>query len=172
MKKQFTFAIIKVFIVGFLLIPFVESQAQSCIGDKGMPVIRIGFGDLFSVPDSLSSGKTTYTYTYNVCPAEGHYSFLDSVSSCFGNGWFPILPSAYTGKLMVVNASVIPGDVYVDTVKNLCGSTNYAFNASFINLSLPSSCSGHPLQPPDTYVYMIDLKNNGPLLKGIVVIVR
>ena len=122
----------------------IQLHAQECHGFYGTPESITTFGSLTG--DSLPPGRTRYTYTSSPCPTEGHYTIIDSISGCFGNTWHHESPDA-DGNMMLVNASVDPGDVFVDTIKNLCGSTNYSFGVWTENVSMPSSCGGPSIRP-------------------------
>jgi gliding motility-associated-like protein len=52
---------------------------------------------------------------------------------------------------MLVNATILPSDFYVDTVKGLCQGTTFEFAAWVINMDLPRICGGNPILPNITF---------------------
>lgn len=151
MKKQNVHTIIKIITGFYFLFLSVQLPAQVCTS-YGNIVWQQTFGKGPNPGPSLPPGLTNYLYTSNLCPTEGYYTIGNTVPDCFANSWWDSIQCCTTGDsaigyMMLINASVNPGDVYVDTVKNLCGKTNYRFTAEIINISLPSSCGGHPIRP-------------------------
>ncbi len=127
------------------------AKAQVCNGSLGDPVVNVNFGSGSNPGSSLQSATTTYSFTFSNCPNDGSYTVVNSTAGCFGNSWHTVpedhTPNDANGYMMLVNASVTPGDFYVDTVKNLCANTTYEFAAWIINVLLPGSCSPNPILP-------------------------
>ncbi len=53
--------------------------------------------------------------------------------------------------MMVVNASFVRGDFYVDTVHGLCSNTTYEFAAWLLNILLTTACGGNGIKPDITF---------------------
>ena len=53
---------------------------------------------------------------------------------------------------MIINASNNPGIFYVDTVRGLCGGTNYEFAAWILSILKPSACQGNGNKPNVTFL--------------------
>jgi gliding motility-associated-like protein len=123
--------------VSFLLC-FVSfcATAQLCTGSLGEPIVNITFGNGSPVGPPLDATVTSYTYVTSDCPLDGAYSVRSSSANCFGT-WHAI-NTDHTGDpqgcFMLVNASVDPGDFYVETVKGLCSNTTYEFAAWLMNV--------------------------------------
>ncbi|MEP7111390.1 MAG: gliding motility-associated C-terminal domain-containing protein [Ferruginibacter sp.] len=129
----------------------LASTAQVCTGSLGDPVVNVNFGSGGNPGNPLQAATTTYNFTSSTCPNDGSYTVVSSTAGCFGNSWHTLTedhtPNDVNGYMMLVNASLNPGDFYVDTVKNLCASTTYEFAAWILNVLLPTSCSPNPVQP-------------------------
>lgn len=126
-------------------------RAQLCTGSLGDPVIKIDFGQGTAAGGPLKSSTTSYTYTANSCPNDGEYTVTSQTANCFGNSWHTILQDHslgdQNGYFMLVNASFLPGDFYLDTVKNLCPGTSYEFAAWVTNVLRSSACSNNGIKP-------------------------
>src|ERR1700733_1262980 len=161
MKKQIKYAGIKAAIAFYFVFSFIQLSApfpQPCSGGGGSPnggpgvPIWFNFFANGAYPgDSLPRGKTSYAYTSGSCPAEGQYTITNSLANCPGDDWYTgegiVATSSVGGNFMLVNGSAIPGDVYVDTMTNLCGGTYNAFWITFTGVAFPNSCGGHPVKP-------------------------
>ncbi|RYE14205.1 MAG: T9SS type B sorting domain-containing protein, partial [Sphingobacteriales bacterium] len=88
------------------------------------------------------------------CPNDGFYTVRNNSTGCFSNTWHSLI-SDHTGNgngyFMLVNASLQPSAFYLDTVRGLCGNTQYEFAAWVMNVILPSSCNGNTNQPNLTF---------------------
>ena len=148
MKPIFFF---KAIIIFFSLGCQLASFAQVCTGSLGDPVVNVDFGSGANPGNQLQAATTTYSFTSSNCPNDGSYTVVNSTSGCFGSSWHTIAedhtPNDANGYMMLVNASVTPGDFYVDTVKNLCANTKYEFAAWIVNVLLPTACSPNPIAP-------------------------
>lgn len=129
--------------------------SQLCSGSLGDPIVNINFGAGANPGPALITTSTNYTYTPNSCPPDGSYTVVNSFTGCFGNSWHNLAedhsPGDGTGYMMLVNASLNPGDFYVDTVKNLCGSVSYEFSAWIVNVLKSTSCNGNGSRPNITF---------------------
>jgi gliding motility-associated-like protein len=136
------------FLVVFL--PF-SSVAQLWTGNLGSPVLNVNFGAGNS--QALPSAKTSFTYSKG-CPSPGNYSLEHFLFGCASNNWV-VLTGDHTGNFdgnyMLVNAKADPGTVFVDTVTNLCGNTNYQFSGWLTNSMRSTACNGNPVLPNITF---------------------
>ena len=128
--------------------------AQLCTGSLGDPIINLTFGNNTTSSGSLKPGVTNMNYTSNACPNDGDYTLTNATSSCFNNSWHT-LTGDHTGdaggRFMLVNASIIPNDFYVDTVTGLCGNTTFEFAAWVVNVLKTSACGGSGTRPNLTF---------------------
>ncbi len=129
-------------------------SAQLCTGSLGDPVVNITFGSGANPGSPLPPGVTSYYYVGS-CPNDGLYTIVNSMSGCFTNTWHTLTedhtPGDVNGYMMVVNSSEEPGTFYLDTVKNLCGSTTYEFSAWVMSVLTASACEGAGIQPNITF---------------------
>jgi gliding motility-associated-like protein len=138
----------------FLLVITVKPLgAQLCQGSLGDPVVKIDFG-AGSNPGPSLSFPTSYGFVSGDCPNDGFYTVRNNTTACFGDSWHS-LTKDHTGNtngyFMLVNASVSPGDFYVDTVRRLCSKTTFEFAAWVVNVLKPSACQGNGEKPDLTF---------------------
>ncbi len=129
----------------------MDVNAQLCTGSLGDPVVNISFGSGPNPGAPISASTTNYSYVGNDCPNDGSYTIINSSLGCFGNSWHNVpqdhTPNDVNGYMMLVNASFNPGVFFLDTVKNLCGSTTYEFSAWMLNILKHSACGGSGIKP-------------------------
>ncbi len=149
-----------------LLLISVPCVAQLCQGSLGDPIINISFGKGGNPGSSLAAAATGYQFVNFDCPGDGFYTVRNNTNACFFNSWHT-LTSDHTangnGYFMLVNASVQPSAFYVDTVRGLCGNSNYEFAAWLMNVILPSGCGGTSNQPNLTFTIE---KTDGTVLQS------
>jgi len=155
-KINHRYTYIKVAAAFYFIFSSAQLPAQVCNGTYANPVWVNNFVKGIYPGDSLPSGKTSYSYTSGNCPANGYYTITNVVANCFGNSWDTIPGNVPTnvvgGSFMLINGSPdAGGTIYIDTIKNLCSNTNYGFGAWVFNVSLRSSCGGHPIRPRLTF---------------------
>ncbi len=130
-------------------------QAQLCTGSLGDPVVNITFGGGSGPGPALPSNTTTYSHVFSSCPNDGEYSLVDLSFNCFGGSWHTLsgdhTPNDALGRYMLVNASFLPGDFYIDTIRGLCPNTNYEFATWVKNVLKPSACNGNGIKPNLTF---------------------
>ena len=145
------FAPIFFFLIG--LSGFVK--AQLCNGSLGDPVVHIDFGKGSGVAPALKAATTTYSYVTTDCPGDGFYTVNNFTTNCFNNTWHSLIedhtPNDAGGYFMLVNASFVPGDFFVDTVRGLCTNTTYEFAAWVANVLKPSVPCGSGIDPNLTF---------------------
>jgi gliding motility-associated-like protein len=143
------------FLITALFIFNSVALGQLCSGSLGDPIVNIHFGAGTNPGPPLSTTNTNYTYTSILCPPDGSYTLANNSNGCFGNTWHNITedhtPVDGSGYMMLVNASLTPGDFYVDTVRNLCGSGSYEFSAWMVNVLRSTACNGNGSQPNITF---------------------
>jgi len=133
------------FIRGLLCVLFLVtlaplfSIAQTCTGSLGDPVLDETFGE-GTGPQTISAAlpaNTIYDLTYvpSTCPSDGYYSIVNYTTGCFGTwGTLKDHTGDPNGNYMLVNASILPSDFYIDTVNNLCAGTTYQFGSYIANM--------------------------------------
>jgi gliding motility-associated-like protein len=177
MKKKIIYTGIKTVTAFYLLFISLQLHAQTCSGVAGSPVWLNNFTPGTYAGDSLPAGKSGYLYTKSGCPANGYYTITNNTANCFGNSWDTVAGNVPTnvigGSYMLINGSVTAGGtVYTDTINNLCTNTIYGFSAWVFNVSLPTSCSGHPIKPRLTFTAedidgsVLGYYNTGEIVEG------
>mgnify|MGYP001113634044 FL=1 len=136
------------------MVASLTAKAQLCSGSLGDPVIKITFGSGPNPGPPLSAATTNYVFNSTTCPNDGFYTVANSTSNCFGNSWHT-LNTDHTGDpngyFMLVNASILPQDFYVDTVRGLCSNTTFEFAAWVVNVLRNSACGGTGITPNLTF---------------------
>ncbi len=145
----------RILFISILLIFYYSLQAQLCNGSLGDPVANITFGGGSGAGPALPANTTTYTHVFGTCPNDGEYSLVELSFNCFGGSWHTIsgdhTPNDVQGRYMLVNASFLPGDFYVDTIRGLCSNTNYEFATFVKNVLKPTACNGNGIKPNLTF---------------------
>jgi gliding motility-associated-like protein len=152
---KFLFLKVTYSFIAFFICCFSISNAQLCTGSLGDPIVNITFGSGGSSSGTaLNAATTTYNFFPNDCPGDGSYTVRTSTANCFGNTWHTV-SSDHTGDpngyFMLINASNLPSDFYVDTVKNLCSSSTYQFAAWIMNVQKSTACGGVTIKPNVTF---------------------
>ena len=144
----------KLFLFAIFILFFFQTNAQSCAGSLGDPVIDENFGAGPNPGLQLAGGITNMTYVNSSCPNDGFYTIANNIGSCFGNTWHS-LNQDHTGNpngyMMVINASVLPSVFFTQTASGLCPNTTYEFAAWILNLDTHSACGGTPILPNITF---------------------
>jgi gliding motility-associated-like protein len=127
----------KVFTLFLFLLLSLTGYSQ-CSDNLGVPVVNETFGSGSSeIGPALPAGITNLQYVHNTCPDDGQYSIVRYTSGCYASVWHTI-KSDHTGNpdgyFMIVNATTLPNDFYVQTVNGLCSGTTYDFSAWVINM--------------------------------------
>src|ERR1700730_14181388 len=139
----------------FVVLTGYKVQAQLCTGSLGDPVIQISFGSGNNPAPPLAAATTFYTYVSSDCPSDGQYTVRNNTNNCFNSTWHNLIedhtPNDVNGYFMLINASIQPGDFYVDTVKGLCPSSTYEFAAWVINVLRTYACGGNGTNPNLTF---------------------
>jgi gliding motility-associated-like protein len=119
-------------IAGFLLAP--AANAQLCTGSLGDPVVNITFGT--PTRPSGYSATNAYQYWSTPCPNDGYYTLTTSTSNCWNGSWHTVSRdhTGDNGYFFLVNATFLPGDFFVTTVKGLCPNTTYEFASWMVNV--------------------------------------
>jgi gliding motility-associated-like protein len=131
-----------------------KAFAQLCQGSLGDPIINTTFGAGTNPGASLVAATTNYQYSGTDCPNDGFYTVRNNSVDCFSSSWHT-LNADHTGNaggyFMLVNASVQPSAFYLETVRGLCGNTNYEFAAWVLNILRSGACGGNGIQPNLTF---------------------
>ena len=113
----------------FLLLIFItltlQTNAQTCTGSLGDPVINQDFGSGANPGPPLANGVTNMTYTTNNCPNDGEYTISNSLTgsgNCHPDSWHNVI-SDHTGNpngyMMIVNASFQPSIFFYANSANI-----------------------------------------------------
>ncbi|MBP6432127.1 MAG: gliding motility-associated C-terminal domain-containing protein [Ferruginibacter sp.] len=146
----------KSIILSFLCAYSCFAYSQVCTGSLGDAVVNINFGNGSStIGTALLPAVTTYNFVSSDCPIDGSYTIISQTNNCFGGSWHNITqdhtPNDVNGYMMLINASITPGDFYVDTVKGLCANSTYEFSAWVTNVLKTTSCQPNPTRPRLTF---------------------
>ena len=84
------------------------SNAQTCNGSLGDPVVNITFGAGSTSAGPLPNNVTSYNYSTDLCPSDGFYRIESQSTGCFGGTWHTVTedhtPNDVNGNMMLVNA--------------------------------------------------------------------
>jgi gliding motility-associated-like protein len=145
----------------FLLSSIVH--AQTCTSGLGDPIVNITFGAGPNFGPPLAAGITTMNYYANQCVLDGGYEIVNTTSNCYTPDWLSI-NADHTGDpngyFMLIGASDIPSDFYVQKVTGLCGSTSYQFAAWILNVA------GHGGEIQPNVTFSIE-KTDGTVLQSL-----
>ena len=144
----------KLLFCSFFIAASFSLCAQLCQGSLGDPLIKTTFGSGTNPGPALGAAVTNYGFTFSDCPQDGNYTLRSNTTACFGNTWHTV-NADHTGDangyFMLVNASTLPGDFYVDTVRGLCSNTTFEFASWIMNVLRPEACGGAGNQPNITF---------------------
>ncbi|BFP39440.1 hypothetical protein FGF1_02850 [Flavobacteriaceae bacterium GF1] len=104
-----------------------------CSGNYGDAIFTETFGTGTENGPPLPPGTTTYPYV-DGAPPDGTYTI--SSRTDYYQVWFDTTDHTgdTNGKLLIVNASVTPGEFFRRTVSGLCENTSYEFSSWIMNL--------------------------------------
>ena len=128
-----------------------SSTAQVCNGSLGDPVVNETFG-----AKEVISLQHTKPHTRGLAVALiimvywATYTLSNFLFGCGPHSWVQMVgdhTGDANGNYMLVNAASTPGTVYMDTAKNLCGSTNYQFGVWFTSVMMKNACDSNPQLP-------------------------
>jgi len=144
-----------IFFISIFICSLSRIQAQLCTGSLGDPSVHITFGAGTNPGSPLPTNVTGYSNVARDCPDDGQYTLINNSFNCFSQSWH-VIPADHTpnesgGYFMLVNASAITGDFYINTVSGLCGNTTYEFAAWVMNVLKPASCNGDGIDPNLTF---------------------
>ena len=129
----------KKILIPLLILAFgrVAAQTPTCTGGLGDPIVDITFGSGLGYGPALAPGITNMTYIADECPEDGYYTIIHSTTGCYSPTWLNVT-SDHTGNpngyFMLINASYLPSDFYVQTISGLCVGTTYQFAAWVLNM--------------------------------------
>ena len=123
---------ISLFLLLILLSITLNTQAQTCSGSLGDPVICQTFGSGAQPGPALPAGLTNLQYTTNPCAEDGYYTLINATSICHSD-WHIVIKDHTgdkNGLMMLINASVTPNIFFTQTASALCANnTTYEFSA-------------------------------------------
>ena len=142
---------VKLFFAVACILLTVHSNAQTCNGSLGDPVINQNFGSGPNPGPQLNN--TTLKYTTDNCPNDGYYTIANSLTgmgNCHPETWHNVTAD-HTGNpngyMMIVNASYEPSLFFIQQAKGLCPNTTYEFSAYVLNLIIKSADSAAFIEP-------------------------
>jgi gliding motility-associated-like protein len=148
---------LKVFLLAICSAFILKTNAQTCNGSLGDPVINEDFGSGSNPGPPLPSGVTNMMYTSSNCPNDGQYTIANSLTgsgNCHPETWYNV-PTDHTGNpngyMMIVNASYQPSVFFTQTANGLCPNTTYEFSAYILNLCIPGFITASYSQPNITF---------------------
>jgi gliding motility-associated-like protein len=146
--------VVKLFLLLIFIAFTVQTNAQTCTGSLGDPVINQDFGSGTNPGPQLAGGITNMSYTTLNCPNDGQYTIANSLTgngNCHPNTWHDV-PTDHTGNpngyMMIVNASYAPSVFFTQQANGLCPNTNYYFSAYILNL-ITLAASGPGVSEPN-----------------------
>ncbi|WP_051189469.1 gliding motility-associated C-terminal domain-containing protein [Daejeonella oryzae] len=143
------------FILLFFLLSLKPGIAQTCNGSLGDPVVNITFGEGYANAMPLPPNVTSYKFSTDACPGDGFYNIASQTQNCFGSTWHSVVqdhtPNDVNGNMMVINASLDPGDFYTQKVTGLCGGTTYEFASWILNILKNNACESNGIDPNITF---------------------
>ncbi len=147
----------KLFFLAICIAFTLQTNAQTCNGSLGDPVINQNFGSGTNPGLQLGVGITNMNYTTNNCPNDGEYTISNSLTgsgNCHPPTWYNV-PTDHTGNpngyMMIINASYEPNVFFTQTASGLCPNTTYLFSAYILNLCIPSLITASYTQPNITF---------------------
>lgn len=115
-----------------------SAYSQVCTGGLGDPIINITFGAGIGFGPQLAPGITNMQYQNQGCVLDNAYEIVNKTNNCYAGDWLTV-NSDHTGDpngfYMLIGASDIPSDFYVQTVSGLCPGTSYQFAAWVLNMA-------------------------------------
>ncbi len=125
-----------------------RAQLINCTFEK--PVITIHFGTE-NIRDVNTAALLNYERVGSYCPTDGHYTYTNYTSDCFGGDWHTVTedhtPGDINGNMMLINSSYRRGTFFTTTLDGLKGGTTYEFSVWMMNVCIPSDKCPYPLLP-------------------------
>ena len=127
-----------VYRICLLLLLFMLPAAlcySQCNSSTGTPLVNETFGSGPDFGPPLPAGITNMQYIASSCPEDGQYTIANSTSGCY-SVWHTLTDHTGDpyGYFMLINASYLPSDFYLQTINGLCSGTTYFFSAWVINM--------------------------------------
>lgn len=137
-------------------------QTRDCNFAK--PVISIDFGDDRNPKDFLLTQlKDKYRRVNNFCPNDGEFTFTSHTGGCYYGNWLTFskdhTPGSNNGRMMIVNASQLPGTFFSVTLSRLKPNTVYECGAWIANI-----CPGREGCEPASPEIRVSVYGDGKLL--------
>ncbi len=151
MIRSITAIWIFLFLLNGISIPLTAQNADCIFKDT---LFNIDFGSSKTVQEFGFRSLVNYERDYSNCPADGFFSYAPVTSDCFNRDWITLTedhtPGDKEGKMMLVNASPIPGPFFNLTLSPFKSNTRYQLAAWLLNLCRPNG--GCPPLPPDILI--------------------
>ena len=78
------------YLLAICLLAGLRTEAQTCTGGLGDPILNITFGQGIGNGPPLAAGITNLTYQAADCPSDGYYTIAPHTTDCFGGTWFSV----------------------------------------------------------------------------------
>lgn len=148
-KLQMRYPMKKIaFLLLLILCSFAaKAQLGFCSGAKGIPIFTETFGNGLDEGPALPPGTISYLYDTGR-PTDGEYNiyWLTNFSPSWHNvaDHSPDATDGPNGKMLIINASLLPETFYRRVVGGLCANTTFEFSAWVMNIYNPATgpCSG------------------------------
>ena len=134
---KFIFTLFNILLFSLLLTGnWLYAQNNSCIYKD--PVFTLNFGTIAKDGAPTMYNLKNYNKTTDPCPKDGFYSFNTAITNCFEGRWHKVpedhTPDDVNGKMMIVNASEMPGDFFIMTITGLKPGAQYRVSGWFVNI--------------------------------------
>jgi hypothetical protein len=134
----------------FLFVCFtsqLKAQSTNCVLKPPQINIHFGSGDVYDI----NTGRySNYERVQHYCPDDGHYSYTDYTSDCFG-AWHTVTedhtPGDISGNMLLVNSSYNPGSFFSTRLNGLKSGSVYQFALWLMNVYKISNWCSSPLLP-------------------------
>ena len=114
------------------------------------PQITIHFGS-GNVHDINASGYSNYERVQDYCPDDGHYTYTNYTSDCFGGLWHTVTedhtPGDISGNMLLVNSAYKTGSFFRTTLNGLKSGSVYQFALWLMNVYKISDGCPFPVLP-------------------------
>ncbi len=125
-------------IVALFLLSATIARAQTCSSGLGDPIVNITFGAGTGFGPALAPGITNLQYQSSACVLDNAYEIVNTSSNCYAGDWLSVNVDHTgdpNGYYMLIGAADQPDYFFLQTVNDLCPSTNYQFAAWILNMA-------------------------------------
>jgi hypothetical protein len=126
----------------------LKAQSTNCVFKQPLITIHFGMGD---VHDANAVMPSNYERVERYCPNDGHYTYTDYTSDCFGGNWHTVTedhtPGDISGNMLLVNSSYTTGMFFNSILNGLKSGAIYEFGMWLMNVCKISDRCPFPLLP-------------------------